>query len=567
MAKIKERVNKFFFPPDDSPRWLVILPYAVLGFFTVLLMIGGAYGWEYTNSSPFCGESCHTMPPEYAAYQVSPHAEVSCVECHIGETFIGNQIWRKAGDVKHIIALAFTTYEYPIYARNMRPSSFSCEQCHSPSKFSDDSLREIEHFADDENNTPSSTYLVLKTGGGSEREGLGRGIHWHIENDVYFYAEDAREQSIPYIRTVDEDGIVDEYIDVEADFDATSVDETKLGKMDCITCHNRISHRIYTPSVSMDAVLTRNVVDRDIPKIHKMGVEVLSDDYATQEEGLAGITSLTEYYEENYADYYADNKEKIDTAIEEIQKIYNNSVFIEQKVDWESHASNMGHTDSPGCFRCHDGKHLNEEAEAVRLECNLCHSLPVVVGPNDFLANINMNRGIEPESHLNSNWISLHNQAFDQTCASCHTTEDIGGTSNTSFCSNSACHGSVIDYTGFDAPALRELISDQLPPPMPTPTMAPVPEPAAGPPTYAANIEPAFASCTACHNEAVSSAGLDLSSYAALIAGSDNGEVILPGEGKNSLLVEVQSGLHFATMTSQQLDLLIEWIDAGALND
>ena len=97
--------------------------------------------------------------------------------------------------------------------------------------------------------------------------------------------------------------------------------------------------------------------------------------------------------------------------------------------------------------------------------------------------------------------------------------------------------------------------------------MAPVPEPAAGPPTYAANIEPAFASCTACHNEAVSSAGLDLSSYAALIAGSDNGEVILPGEGKNSLLVEVQSGLHFATMTSQQLDLLIEWIDAGALND
>jgi len=565
MTKIKERVNNFFFPPDGSPRWMIIMPYAILGILTVLLMIGGAYGWEYTNSSPFCGEACHTMPPEYAAYQVSPHAEVACVECHIGETFIGNKIWRKAGDMKHIIALAFTTYEYPIYAHNMRPSSFSCEQCHSPSKFSDDSLRKINHFADDEGNTPSSTYLVMKTGGGSEREGLGRGIHWHIENDIFYYAEDDREQSIPYVRVVNEDGSFDEYIDVERDFDSTFYDEIELEKMDCITCHNRISHRIYTPSESMDALLTRMVVDSEIPNIHTMGVEVLGGDYATQEEGLAGIASLADSYEDNYPDYYARNQEKITSAIKDIQQAYIDSVFIEQKVDWDSHASNIGHTNSPGCFRCHDGKHLNEEAEAVRLECNLCHSIPVVVGPNDFLANINMNRGVEPESHLNTNWISLHNQTFDQTCASCHTTEDIGGTSNTSFCSNSACHGSVIDFTGFDAPALRELIADQLPAPEPIPTAAPAP--ASGRPTYGANIEPAFASCTACHSEAVSSAGLDLSSYAGLLAGSKNGDVVLPGDGANSLLVEVQMGKHFAMLTFQQLDLLIEWIDGGAMDN
>ncbi len=491
MTKIRTNVKRFFFPPDGSPRWMIILPYAILGVFTLILMIGGAYGWEYTNSSPFCGESCHTMPPEYAAYQVSPHAEVACVECHIGEAFIGNQIWRKAQDIKHIVALTFTTYEYPIYASNMRPSSFSCEQCHSPSKFSSDTLKKIERFDDDEGNTPSTTYLVLKTGGGSEREGLGRGIHWHIENDIFFYAEDERAQSIPYVRVVEKDGSFDEYIDVETDFDSTSFEESELEKMDCITCHNRISHRIYTPSESMDALLTRMVVDRDIPEIHKMGVEALGGDYAAQEDGLAGIASLAEYYEENYPDYYADNQGKIATAIEEIQQAYTDSVFIEQEVDWNSHASNMGHTNTPGCFRCHDGKHLNEEAEAVRLECNICHSVPVVVGPNDFLANINMNRGVEPESHLNTNWISLHNQTFDQTCASCHTVDDVGGTSNTSFCSNSACHGSVIDYTGFDAPALRELIADQLPTPMPTPVAAPAPT--AGPPTYAGSIEPSFA--------------------------------------------------------------------------
>lgn len=565
MTKIRALVKKIFFPPDGSPRWMIILPYAILGVFTVILLIGGAYGWEYTNSSPFCGESCHTMPPEYAAYQVSPHAEVACVECHIGEAFIGSQIWRKAGDIKHIIALAFTTYEYPIYANNMRPSSFSCEQCHSPSKFSDDSLRKINHFDDDESNTPSSIYLVLKTGGGSEREGLGRGIHWHIENDVFYYAADSREQSIPYVRVVGEDGSFDEYIDIESDYDSTFFKDSELKKMDCITCHNRISHRIYTPSESMDAVLMRMVVDSKIPNIHNKGVEVLSGDYATQEEGLAGIASLTDYYKENHSDYYAANKGKIETAVEEIRQVYTDSVFIEQEVDWDSHASNMGHTNTPGCFRCHDGKHLNEKAEAVRLECNLCHSIPVVVGPNDFLANINMNRGVEPESHLNTNWISLHNETFDQTCASCHTTEDVGGTSNTSFCSNSACHGSVIDFTGFDAPGLREILADQLPTPVPTPVAAPASS--AGPPTYAAIIEPIFALCTACHNQAVASAGLDLSSYAGLMAGGDNGDVVLVGDGANSLLIEIQTGKHFANITSQQLELLAEWIDEGALDN
>ena len=43
----------------------------------------------------------------------------------------------------------------------------------------DDSLREVRSFMADETNTPQSLYLIMKTGGGSKREGLGRGIHWH----------------------------------------------------------------------------------------------------------------------------------------------------------------------------------------------------------------------------------------------------------------------------------------------------------------------------------------------------------------------------------------------------
>src|SRR4030067_1498884 len=166
-------IKNFFFPPTGSPRWLRIAPYATLGVLTFILLIAAAYGWEYTNSPAFCGTSCHTMPPEYTAYLVSPHARIDCVDCNIGKGFIATRITRKAGDLKHVTATLFHNYEFPIRAGDLRPARETCELCHFPDKFSDDSLREIKSFANDLDNTPISTFLTLKTGGGSKRQGLG----------------------------------------------------------------------------------------------------------------------------------------------------------------------------------------------------------------------------------------------------------------------------------------------------------------------------------------------------------------------------------------------------------
>src|SRR6516164_6910100 len=38
---------------------------------------------EHMETPQFCGASCHTMAPEFAAYQNSPHSRVECVECHV----------------------------------------------------------------------------------------------------------------------------------------------------------------------------------------------------------------------------------------------------------------------------------------------------------------------------------------------------------------------------------------------------------------------------------------------------------------------------------------------------
>ena len=561
LHRLRTAFRNFFFPPRGSPRWLLILPYALLGVLTVALLVGGAYAWDYTNSPSFCGTSCHTMPPEYAAYQASPHARIACVECHIGREFVGNQIFRKAGDVRHIVAMTFRTYEYPIRVKSMRPAGETCEKCHTPEKFSDDSLRTIAHFAEDKANSPFQIYLVLKTGGGDKREGQGRGIHWHILNKVYYYPSDPLEQSIPLVSVVNDDGSTTDYVDIEAGLDASQIDRGKLKEMDCITCHNRITHLIHSPEESLDNALSLGVISRDIPEIRSRGVEVLREKYASADDARKGIATLDGYYQTHDSGFYGANTEKIAAAIAALQEIYSTSFFPDQKVDWDTHPSNVGHIDSPGCFRCHDGKHLDANQQAIRLECNVCHSIPVVAGAEDFVTKIEISRGPEPESHRNPNWISLHNRAIDNSCSACHTLEDAGGTSNTSFCSNSACHGNVYTFAGFDAPKLREILQEQLPPPAPAPNAAPPPDN----PTYEANIGELFGSkCAACHNESTLAGGLNVTTFATLMQGGTDGEVIVPGDSAASRLISVQSAQHFANFTTEELAIVRQWIDAGA---
>jgi cytochrome c5 len=184
-----------------------------------------------------------------------------------------------------------------------------------------------------------------------------------------------------------------------------------------------------------------------------------------------------------------------------------------------------------------------------------------VAGPSDFVTEIEISRGPEPETHLNPNWITLHRDVFDPTCSNCHTTGNPGGVDNSSFCSNSACHGSVWEYAGFDAPKLREILAAQLP--SPTPESEPVQEDVL---TFAGTILPIFQlRCTSCHAEG-GIQGLNLTTFETTMMGGDSGPAIVPGDPEGSLLITVQQAdqPHFSQFTMQELDLVIEWIAAGA---
>jgi mono/diheme cytochrome c family protein len=519
------------------------------------------------------------MPPQYSAYLASPHARVQCVECHIGRDPFAQRFTRKAGDLRHVVLNVTKQYEYPIRAKNMRPAPETCETCHFPAKFSDDSLREEQIYLPNEANTAQNFYLIMKTGGGSAREGLGFGIHWHVENPVYFYAEDELAQEIPYIIVEDSDGNRTEYLDVSADFDPDSIEEEDLQLMDCITCHNRISHRIPEPEVAINNALSQGLISDELPYIARESSNLLRGDYDTMVEALEAMNQLAGFYATNYPDVYNESYPEILEAIGALQEVYSLSVFPDQKIDWDSHPDNIGHQDDPGCFRCHDGKHFNTAGEVVRLECNLCHSIPVISPEGQLTTEIELASGPEPDSHTLTTWIALHGRYKDNSCKACHTTPesvadlytlDEKPPADDSFCGNEACHSNVFTYAGFNDPALEPILTEQLEALIAARAPQPAPqEPEAGTErelTFSAGIGPMLTTnCSACHGPS-GSGGLDVSSYETLLAGGDSGPGIVPGDPASSLVFLRQSedAPHYGQLESDDLAFLEEWILAGA---
>ena len=84
--------------------------------------------------------------------------------------------------------------------------------------------------------------------------------------------------------------------------------------------------------------------------------------------------------------------------------------------------------------------------------------------------------------------------------------------------------------------------------------------------TYETTIGAIFQSrCGNCHGQAAT-LGLNLTTYASAMAGSQNGPVIIPGDPENSLLIQKQTGElpHFGQFSPEELELVVQWIDAGA---
>jgi hypothetical protein len=553
-----KRITHFFWPGADSPITRRLLPYVTLASAALVAFLIGGAGWEYTNSSEFCGTSCHTMPPEYNAYLVSPHANVKCVECHIGRATIATQFFRKAQDISHVIQFVGATYHVPIYSKKLRPASQVCEMCHTPTKFSPNTFKTIQHFVTDENNRLEETHLTFKVGGGTYREGLGKGIHWHIENQVEYIATDSPslEQEIPWVRiTYADSGEVKEFVDTEvtlpADFISHNADNIRT--VDCMTCHNRVSHTFNSPDQALDDAMSRGLISPEIPYFKQNAIAVMERIYPSSEVARDALRGLSTYYADNWPDYYQANRTTVDSAVDELVAMYERMVYPTMDVSWNTHPDNLGHKESAGCFRCHDGKHVSTEGESIRIECNLCHSIPVKSPEDGSTVLIPVTSPFEPASHVDSNWIARHRYEYDSTCAGCHDVSNPGGKDDSSFCANSACHATEWKFAGLNAPRIVEL-TNVLAETLPTYPDAPL--------TWEGLVGPILiARCSACHG---GTAGFYLESYDEIMAGGNLGPAVILGDAEGSLLVQLQREGHPNSLAPRELEWIIQWIDAGA---
>ena len=124
-------------------------------------------------------------------------------------------------------------------------------------------------------------------------------------------------------------------------------------------------------------------MDLSLPFLKKKAVELLKQPYPSQAAAAEGLyRSLTTYYKETYPEVWNRQRESVELAAQAIQEIYRQNVFPEMKVAWGTYPNNLGHMNFPGCFRCHDGNHVNQKGTALTQDCSTCHALLAVEEEN-----------------------------------------------------------------------------------------------------------------------------------------------------------------------------------------
>lgn len=351
-----------------------------------LIIIGisalGTYrAYHFTESVEFCGLTCHSvMKPEHTAFMASPHANVQCTTCHIGpgaDWFVKS----KVNGLRQVWNTAFDLYPRPIKTpiHNLRPAKETCYTCHWPDKFFGSVLMNRTYFRSDSKvNSPWTIQMLINVGGGDTRHGRGQGIHWHmaVDNKIEYVAVDEKRLEIPWVRQTKSDGTVVVYKSTDTNYtghlDRLDVAENLAAEdvriMDCIDCHNRPSHQYHSPERAVNESMAAGVIDPALPYIKQKSVELLDGDYQTEDEALAAIT-------EGLIEAYPAGGANVDQTIEQVKRIYSQNFFPEMKVSWRVYPDHIGHMTSPGCFRCHDGKHASEDGQIIRNDCNICHTI------------------------------------------------------------------------------------------------------------------------------------------------------------------------------------------------
>jgi len=346
-----------------------------------LSTLGSFEAYHLTESVEFCGTLCHkVMEPEYVAYQNSPHANVTCVECHVG-TGASWYIKSKLSGLHQVYAVIAGDFPRPIETplHDLRPARETCEKCHWPQKFYARSLQTNKYFLADSANTEWDIILQMKTGPEYSGLGLKEGIHWHINPDIRieYISESDKRENIAYVQYTNKvTGEVTIYKDELNTMDDSLMAAAEIRTMDCIDCHNRPSHNYKSPTVYFDKILLTGEVAKNIPLIKQVAMGILKQTFTDKETAFASIKdSITNYYKTMLPEFYSANTEVINSSIRNIQKAFSQNTFPAMKVTYDVYPEHIGHLETNGCFRCHNDSFKSDKGRVISKDCNLCHTI------------------------------------------------------------------------------------------------------------------------------------------------------------------------------------------------
>jgi nitrate/TMAO reductase-like tetraheme cytochrome c subunit len=416
---------------------------AVAAFIAAGFAFGGMKAMTYMESEEFCAR-CHTMSAQVQAHEQSPHQSVECAECHVGDG-IRALIKAKMDGAQQTIKLITGTYARPVppAAHKMPDADEICMRCHDPALQTGDFLLTRSNFGADRDNTEQRTALVVRLSPDEEQD--TQGIHWHVLSDVQYLAEDEEATKIPWVGVTRPDGTYEEYIaENELEISEQAGRRAKelktdghIRTMSCYDCHNRVGHEFTTPDRALDKAMAGGDIDPALPYIKKFGIEVVSERYADVQSAYGAINALRAAYHRDYPWVFLERATQLQQSLDVLATIYVRSSNPEMNEASSDYPSYMGHIDSAGCFRCHDGGHYKiadgaMSEEPIPSRCSLCHTFP---SSGAKVANVMI--GLAPETHQDSLWVFEHKDLAasldvgSTSCNACH---------SQTYCSN--CHNS-----------------------------------------------------------------------------------------------------------------------------
>jgi hypothetical protein len=172
--------------------------------------------------------------------------------------------------------------------------------------------------------------------------------------------------------------------------------------MDCVDCHNRVTHIYEDPAAGIDWRIAEGMLDRSLPYLKREALAAVTSGYPDRESAMEGIERrLQFFYRRNYPDLATAKQVEIDSAVSTLQAFYLRNIHPEMSITWNSYPDQRGHpARGRGCFRCHNESIVDEAGRPIEDECTLCHSMIADDSPDPFRYQMEVRESGDPDATM-----------------------------------------------------------------------------------------------------------------------------------------------------------------------